>query len=193
MSDISDDFMTAAKAWWVFILAGVCWLVFAFVLLSFTITTVWTVAVFAGIGFLMGGVVELFVASQVDSWRWLHGAAAAIRRASEGGRVPGFGHFLYPQGDPRAAALLARVRALPAPARLISVVDEIATLVAEAHDVAPNVDYAVAALGHVSGMAPDAGDAVFAIARSAGWIAHAIEELRERPVRYRTRAVPPRP
>jgi len=72
MSDISDDFMTAAKAWWVFILAGVCWLVFAFVLLSFTITTVWTVAVFAGIGFLMGGVVELFVASQVDSWRWLH-------------------------------------------------------------------------------------------------------------------------
>jgi len=122
-----------------------------------------------------------------------HGAAAAIRRASEGGRVPGFGHFLYPQGDPRAAALLARVRALPAPARLISVVDEIATLVADAHDVAPNVDYAVAALGHVSGMAPDAGDAVFAIARSAGWIAHAIEELRERPVRYRTRAVPPRP
>jgi citrate synthase len=56
--------------------------------------------------------------------------------------------------------------------------------------VAPNVDFALAALGHVTSMPTDSGEALFVIPRTAGWIAHAIEELDERPVRYRTRAVP---
>ncbi|HEX9259205.1 MAG TPA: DUF308 domain-containing protein [Acidimicrobiales bacterium] len=72
MSGTTQDLREAAKSWWVFILAGIAWFVFAFVLLSFTIHTVWAVAVFAGVGFLMGGVIELFVASQVNEWQWLH-------------------------------------------------------------------------------------------------------------------------
>lgn len=39
----------------------------------------------------------------------------------------------------------------------------------------PNIDFAVATLARVAGMVPGAGDAVFAVARTAGWIAHALE------------------
>ena len=40
----------------------------------------------------------------------------------------------------------------------------------------PNVDFALAALCAVSGFVPGAGEAIFAVARSAGWLAHALEE-----------------
>ena len=39
----------------------------------------------------------------------------------------------------------------------------------------PNIDFAVATLAGVAGMVPGAGEAVFAVARTAGWIAHALE------------------
>jgi citrate synthase len=39
----------------------------------------------------------------------------------------------------------------------------------------PNIDFAVATLARVAGMVPGAGEAVFAVARTAGWIAHALE------------------
>jgi citrate synthase len=54
--------------------------------------------------------------------------------------------------------------------------------------VAPNVDTALAAFGHVTGMPVDAGEAIFAIARSIGWIAHALEEYDAAPLRFRPRA-----
>ncbi|HEX9259434.1 MAG TPA: citrate synthase [Acidimicrobiales bacterium] len=122
-----------------------------------------------------------------------HGAERAVRRGTVDKRVMGFGHALYPAGDPRAAALLARVRALPAPSRMVATVDEVAAVAFERTGEAPNVDFAVAALGYVTGMPIDAGDALFGVARSVGWIAHATEELAERPLRYRTRALSPRP
>ena len=42
----------------------------------------------------------------------------------------------------------------------------------------PNVDLALATLVTVSGMTRGAGEAVFAVARAAGWLAHAMEEYR---------------
>jgi citrate synthase len=38
-------------------------------------------------------------------------------------------------------------------------------------------------------MAPDTGRTLFAVARVAGWTAHYMEELTERPLRFRARAV----
>ncbi len=50
----------------------------------------------------------------------------------------------------------------------------------------PNIDFALAALASVAGMIPGAGEAVFAIARTAGWLAHALEEYaRGTPIRPR--------
>ncbi len=93
-----------------------------------------------------------------------------------GERVPGFGHFVYRGGDPRARLLLAMIRrAVPAAPRL-AVADAV---LAETHRRAlpePNIDFALAALASCAGMIRGAGEAIFAIARAAGWLAHGLEE-----------------
>ena len=61
---------------------------------------------------------------------------------------------------------------------------------AGANEVGPcNCDLALAALSWGTGMPPDTGRTIFAIARIAGWTAHYLEELSERPLRFRARAV----
>jgi citrate synthase len=51
----------------------------------------------------------------------------------------------------------------------------------------PNIDFALATLAGVAGMIPGAGEAIFAVARTAGWIAHAMEEYaKNAPLRPRT-------
>ncbi len=50
----------------------------------------------------------------------------------------------------------------------------------------PNIDFALAALADVAGLIRGAGEAVFAVARTAGWLAHALEEYaRSTPIRPR--------
>jgi citrate synthase len=39
----------------------------------------------------------------------------------------------------------------------------------------PNIDFAIATMARVAGMIRGSGEAVFAVARTAGWIAHALE------------------
>jgi len=49
----------------------------------------------------------------------------------------------------------------------------------------PLVEFALAALVHMCGMRSDAGEAIFTVARVAGWLAHAIEEYEAPKLRYR--------
>lgn len=60
------------RYWWLYILTGVLWLIYAFVVLSASVSTVWAVAVLFGIGFIAGGVIELSLAALAESWKWLH-------------------------------------------------------------------------------------------------------------------------
>lgn len=102
-------------------------------------------------------------------------SAAVAERTRRGGRLPGFGHPLYPRGDPRATALLSVLDEAFSGASLESV----RAVLHAAHRRGvppPNVDFALAALAHAAGMIPGAAEAIFALARSAGWIAHAFEE-----------------
>ena len=105
-----------------------------------------------------------------------------------GERVPGFGHFVYRAGDPRAVLLLDLVRAAAPRDGRLAVAEAVLAEVAGKGLPGPNIDFALAVLTQVAGMAPGAGEAVFAIARTAGWIAHAIEEY-ERNTPLRPRAV----
>jgi citrate synthase len=111
-----------------------------------------------------------------------------------GERIPGFGHFVYDSGDPRAAALLALVRkAAPASARL-AVADAVLAEVRARSLPEPNIDFALAVLAGVAGMIIGAGEAVFAVARAAGWLAHALEEYARRaPLRPRALYTGPPP
>jgi citrate synthase len=103
-----------------------------------------------------------------------------------GQRIMGFGHFAYPAGDPRSV-LLMRVLEEYAPASPRLAVAR--AVIAEARRRAlpePNVDFTVAALTSVAGLVPGSGEAIFAVARAAGWIAHALEEYdRHAPIRPR--------
>jgi citrate synthase len=103
-----------------------------------------------------------------------------------GQRIMGFGHFAYPAGDPRSVLLMRVLREYaPASPRLAVA----SAVLAEARRRAlpePNVDFTVAALTSVAGLVPGAGEAIFAVARAAGWIAHALEEYdRHAPIRPR--------
>jgi citrate synthase len=104
------------------------------------------------------------------------------------GSLPGFGHPLYPDGDPRARCLLDLLDPLLG-TRDTRVVDETLAAAAVTSPQPPNVDFALAALAFSAGMAADAIEAIFALARIAGWIAHALEEYAETPLRFRTRAI----
>ena len=106
----------------------------------------------------------------------------------EQGRLPGFGHTVYKNGDARCGALLALAEPLLSDERR-ALVREVMALAA-AHDVPlANCDLALAALSWGTGMPPDTGRTIFAIARVAGWAAHYMEELTEPPLRFRARAV----
>jgi citrate synthase len=126
---------------------------------------------------------ELLVAAERD------GASRALNDAlRETGRLPGFGHAVYKSGDPRFAPLLALAEPLLDDGRREIVHDIMALAVA--HDIPlANCDLALAALSWGTGMPPDTGRTIFAVARVAGWTAHYMEELAERPLRFRARAV----
>jgi citrate synthase len=98
-----------------------------------------------------------------------------------GDPIPGFGHHLYPDGDPRATLLLAEIPA----GKVRDVTERVIDTMRTRSGAQPNVDLALAALTLHHGMPAHAGEAIFAVARTAGWIAHALEEYEARPLRFR--------
>jgi len=110
-------------------------------------------------------------------------AHAVAARLAQGAAMPGFGHPLYPDGDPRAAALLSAFETPPLLARLWMATET-------ATGQAPNIDFALVSLARALKLPPDAPFILFATARSAGWTAHAIEQLQTgRLIRPRARYV----
>ena len=92
-----------------------------------------------------------------------------------GEKIPGFGHSVYRSGDPRAVVLLGLVRRAAPKSGQLAVAEAVLAEVRRKSLPEPNIDFAVATLARVAGMVPGAGEAVFAVARTAGWIAHALE------------------
>jgi uncharacterized membrane protein HdeD (DUF308 family) len=58
--------------WWLFLVTGILWILFAWIVLSINYSTVWAVAIYFGIGLIGGGLMSIFLGSQAGSWRWLH-------------------------------------------------------------------------------------------------------------------------
>jgi citrate synthase len=103
------------------------------------------------------------------------------RRLRRGEAVPGFGHPLYPGGDPRALPLLERARALGRLSagrdRRLSECFAIAELM-QRQGLPPTVDFGLVALTRALGMRTGAAALLFALGRSAGWVAHVLEQRR---------------
>ncbi len=97
-------------------------------------------------------------------------------RMRSGERVPGFGHPLYPDGDPRARALFSAVERSCATPRIHALVQATRRAGRDVVGEHPNVDYALVVLRRALGLPRGAALTLFALARTAGWIAHAMEQ-----------------
>ena len=110
-----------------------------------------------------------------------------------GDRLMGFGHPLYPDGDPRARCLLDALRS-QLPKRRTAMVFDIAAVEFETSGRAPILDYAMAATTVLLGLPRGSAQGLFLIGRSVGWIAHALEQYAARTIiRPRARYVGPLP
>jgi len=113
-------------------------------------------------------------------------------RLARGERLPGFGQPLYPDGDPRATAILAVLaQAAPELHALAITAAEIGLRLIGRH---ANVDFGLAAAAIGLGLPRSAALGLFVIGRTVGWIAHAIEQYESGVlIRPRARYLGPRP
>lgn len=120
----------------------------------------------------------------------LHGGNSdEVRRAMHDGvppdgRVPGLGHKVYVGVDPRHAEIRRRLETMRGTAPVLRRIDELAALRPDLH---PNCDMGLAAFAEHAELVPGATQAIYLVARTAGWVAHGLEEYRYR-LRFRGRA-----
>lgn len=114
-------------------------------------------------------------------------AFAALERGVVAGMVPGFGHRVYRDRDPRADHLLERLATLGGSGQRLSTVTDVLAAARALNLPAPNADFALAASVHVMGLRAGSAATIFTVARLAGLLAHAIEEYPYR-LRFRPRA-----
>ncbi len=97
----------------------------------------------------------------------------------------GFGHRVYKVDDPRSELLHGLAKRVAAPSRLAlaETVEREALAAFRRHRpsarIYPNVEFYGAVLLEAVGLPPDCFTPTFAIARTAGWAAHALEQTRE--------------
>jgi citrate synthase len=124
--------------------------------------------------------------SIVEAWVRDVGSAARVPRAlarmtARGDAIEGFRHTLYPAGDPRAAPLLELARTLGRRNAQVRVIDA-AILQLAPRGGRPNVDVGLAALSAALGAPAGTGTLLFAVGRSAGWVAHILEQREAGPL-----------
>jgi citrate synthase len=111
-------------------------------------------------------------------------------RLQRGDILPGFGHPLYREADPRARLLLDLLEAAQSAAAAAA--RPIAAAVTAATGRLPNIDWALAVLARHLALKPGAALGLFALGRTIGWIAHAQEQYASgRLIRPRARYVGP--
>lgn len=116
------------------------------------------------------------------------GLGAAVRaKVRSGERLSGFGHALYPDGDPRSDLLLGLVTRSPRARRAL---DYLAAG-EDATGERPAIDAALVTLATSLGAPPRTASGLFALGRSVGWLAHAWEQRSRDPLRPRARYVGP--
>lgn len=99
--------------------------------------------------------------------------ADRLRRADP---IPGFGHRLYRNGDPRAAVLLSMLEERFPKSKEIAFARQLAEAAEALLDERPTIDFALAAAARVLRLPPGAPLILFALGRTIGWIGHAIEQ-----------------
>ncbi len=105
-----------------------------------------------------------------------HAERMLQERMRRGERIPGFGHPLYPGGDPRALPIIKAARQLAPRAPGLHTVLALIDAMREAGRPGPNIDAALVALAAALKLPAGSGAGLFAVGRTAGWVAHALEQ-----------------
>ena len=98
------------------------------------------------------------------------------RRLKHGENIPGFGHKLYPEGDPRAHALLQLMAETMPRSPVLSLSNAVIKKARALIGEEPNSDFALAVLARLLNLPEGYGLGIFALGRTMGWLAHAIEQ-----------------
>lgn len=102
---------------------------------------------------------------------------AVVRaRARRGESVPGFGHRLYADGDPRTPPMLELARAIAPRAPRVRIATALVEALREAGHPGASADVGLVAIADALGMPSGSASALFAVGRASGWIAHALEQ-----------------
>jgi citrate synthase len=120
-------------------------------------------------GPLHGGTTSLIEILFEEAERTGDAARVVHDRLRRGDRLPGFGHQLYVERDPRAEAMLKLLPHDAVRERLLAAMERIDAK-------PPNVDFALVSLRRAAGLPRGTALALFAVGRTAGWIAHALEQ-----------------
>ena len=123
-----------------------------------------------------GGQVELVEAFLREAETVGDARTVVAGRLRRGDGVPGFGHPLYPEGDPRAAGLI-RIAAETFPrSSAVALAGTVSEAVLDLTEEKPTIDLALATVGRLLNLPPGGAVALFAIGRTVGWIGHATEQ-----------------
>ena len=134
-----------------------------------------------------GGQTSLVEILFEESERFGNAARLVQERLRRGDILPGFGHPLYRNGDPRALAILPLLPPDPTRDAMRDAMDLI-------RGKQPNVDFALVSLRRALRLKPGSALSLFAISRTAGWIAHALEQqIEDKLIRPRARYTGPAP
>ncbi len=155
-------------------------------------------AIGAGIGALRGvfhGAASQRVEALLDEVAAPERATAILAgRLRRGERIPGFGHQLYPEGDPRGVLLLDLCHEFLPDDPALQLTDAVCRA---AHDLIgerPNVDFGLVAVTRLLRLERGSALNLMALGRTAGWVAHALEQYTQRRmIRPRARYMGERP
>lgn len=102
--------------------------------------------------------------------------AAVLARSSRGEAIPGFGHPLYPGGDPRVPPLLEAAGQVARDGSRLDTLLAVTAAMEKAKRERPNLDFGLVAVARGLGLPRGSASVLFAIGRIAGWVAHALEQ-----------------
>jgi citrate synthase len=123
-----------------------------------------------------GGACDRIEALLQEVGRPERAATVVYERLRRGESVPGFGHQLYPEGDPRTPPLLEAASCVKPEPMGVRVLRAVADVMREAGHPPPTVDFGLVALSAALELPPGAAATLFGVGRAAGWVAHVLEQ-----------------
>jgi uncharacterized membrane protein HdeD (DUF308 family) len=99
-SDVREDIRDFSRAWWLFLVTGILWILVSLLVLQFNLRSVTAIAIMTGIVILFAAAEELFAAFTMQGWKWLHGLLSVLFL------IGGIWAFAYPAQTFGTLALL---------------------------------------------------------------------------------------